>query len=65
MSVYDEVTSVFRNDWRRNIQDDPAGFPSEEEYVEDQLQRMTRAEFLMAISAAIDAVLKETGGGGE
>jgi hypothetical protein len=65
MSVYDEVTLFFRKNWRKNIQNDPAGFPTEEDYVESELQRMTRTEFLQAISAAIDAVLEETGGGDE
>lgn len=54
--IYNTVTYSYYKDWRKHGPFE--GFDSEEEYVEAQLQKLSRLEFLEQISDAIEERLE-------
>jgi hypothetical protein len=60
--VYNKVTMFMYKDWNKyyaDAPDKPKHWPTQEEWVEANLQKMSRKEFLEAISNAIDSILDE------
>jgi hypothetical protein len=60
--VYNKVTMFMYKDWNKyyaDAPDKPKYWPTQDGYVEAQLQQMSRKESLEAISDAIDSVLYE------
>ena len=60
--VYNKVTLYMYKDWNKHYADNPNTkdlWKDQESYVEEQLERLSRKEFLESISNAIDDLLDE------